>query len=316
MQTVDKNYIDNLINVPKKKPRLSTLYGMDSIFKLIYNIPFYIPVAETCLLEHGVNFQFSLFFDRLKESENELIFLDNSHRVNEFQKQTGKKAYALGPLYPKYRKLKNIQPREDRAGTLAFPSHSSSQFDFSQGYVKYVQDLKELPAHFHPVTICLYYYDIVQGHHQIFIDAGFPVITNGYIGDPEFVDHLYEHISSFKYVTSNHAGSYAFYALEMGIPFFLYGEGINVQLLQLEELNEMNMEAFVGNEFMNKFTAQMVFDVHREITITTGLRECVAYIQDEANVLSAINTRKLVVSQWKKLLLKKSLGWIKERFKK
>lgn len=316
MLTVDKNYYESIIKVQRKKPRLSTLYGMDSIFKLVYKIPSYIPVAETCLLEHGVNFQFSLFFDRLKESQNELIFLDNSHRVNEFQKQTGKTAYALGPLYPKYRKLKNIQPKDDRAGTLAFPSHSSSQFDFSQGYLKYAEDLKNLPAHFHPITICLYYYDIIQGHHQIFLDKGFPVVTNGYIGDAAFVDHLYDHISSFKYVTSNHAGSYSFYALEMGIPFFLYGEGIEQQLLKLGELNQMNMEAYLKDQFMNKFTKQMIFDLDQEITITPGLKECVDYIEDTNNALTINDVHNLVMRSWKKLLFYKGLDWLNDKFKK
>ena len=69
-----------------------------------------------------------------------------------------------------------------------------------------------------------YYYDVLQGHHAIFEQAGFEVVTNGYIGDFDFVEIFYDTIRRFRYTTSNHTGSYAYYSLEMGIPFFLYGK--------------------------------------------------------------------------------------------
>ena len=59
------------------KPRLSDLYGMSGIFRQVFRIPNYIPISYICLLEHGVNFQFEYFYNRLLESENELVFLDN-----------------------------------------------------------------------------------------------------------------------------------------------------------------------------------------------------------------------------------------------
>ena len=310
MLVVDQEYVERLKKEQKKKPRLSTLYGMDRIFRLVYKIPFYIPVAQCCLLEHGVNFQFSLFFERLKSSKNELIFLDNSHRVNEFEKQTENQAYAIGPLYPKYRRFKNIVPKLDRKGTLAFPSHSSSQFDFSEGYSKYAEDLKKLPDEFQPVTICLYYYDILQGHHQTFTDAGFTVITNGYVGDAGFVDRLYDHISSFQYITSNHTGSYSFYALEMGIPFFLYGDDIDNQLLKFGTLNGIDMGKYLEEDFLKNFTANLNFDLNYPVTVTPELDECIAYIQDENNQLDPLIVQKLVKRNWWKLILKKGLSYL------
>lgn len=190
MLVVDQEYVDKLGKEQKKLPRISSLYGMDAIFKKVYKIPSFIPIAQICILEHGANFQFSFFYERLLKSQNELIFFDNSYRVKEYNKQTGKNLIHY-PLYPKYRKIKGYKPKDNRNGTLAFPSHSSSQFDFSKGYKKYADDLKLLPAEFHPITICIYYYDILQGHHKLFIDEGFNVITNGYIADPNFIDNLY-----------------------------------------------------------------------------------------------------------------------------
>ncbi|MBK9398313.1 MAG: hypothetical protein IPN55_14175 [Saprospiraceae bacterium] len=166
MLVVDQEYVERLKKEQKRLPRISSLYGMDSIFKEIYKIPTHIPIAQVCLLEHGANFQFSFFYERLLKSQNELIFFDNSHRVKEFKKQTGKKLIPLGHYTQNIGGRKVIEPKLNRYGTLAFPSHSSSQFDFSEGYKKYADDLKLLPVEFHPVTICIYYYDILQGHHQ------------------------------------------------------------------------------------------------------------------------------------------------------
>ena len=305
MLYVDDKYVEELKKEGKRIPRISSLYSMDIIFKKIYKIPKFIPVAMVCLLEHGANFQFSFFYERLLKSKNDLIFFENIFRVNEYYKQTGNKSYPIGPLYPKYRKLKNYQPKHDRSGTLAFPSHSSSQHDFSSGYKKYANDLKLLPEKYHPITICMYYYDIINGHYKIFEEEGFTVITNGYIANPKFPDYLYEHISSYKYTTSNHAGSYAFYSLEMGIPFFLYGDDIKTNFKDFGLMNGVNMKDFVEENFLKTITKQMIFDINTDITITPDLKRSIEVIIDKDNQLSVQSVRNLVLKNWIKILLVK-----------
>ena len=44
------------------------------------------------------------------------------------------------------------------------------------------------------------------------------------IFDYRFIERFYEIIRKFKYATSDIVGSYLYYAVEMGIPFFIYGE--------------------------------------------------------------------------------------------
>lgn len=314
MPVVDDKYVEDLKKKGRKVPRISTLYGMDRIFKEIYGIPSYIPVSLVCLLEHGVNFQFSNFYERLILSKNEMIFLDNSHRSIEFTIQTKKKAYPIGPLYPKYRKVKGISLKSERIGTLAFPAHSNSQIDFSKGYENYVKDLKSLPAKYHPIVICMYYYDILSDRHLIFIDAGFEVITNGYIGDPLFPDRLYENLSSFKYVTSNHAGSYAYYALEFGIPFFLYGGDISSEFSKIGNLNGLDLNKYMKEDFLMKFSNLMKFDVEGEVAITPELIECIEFINDDKNILSSDQVKNLVINNWKSLLFKKTKSVIRNFF--
>lgn len=306
MIKVDEAYYQKLKKRKVVKPRISSLYSMDRIFKIIFKIPKFIPVSKIAILEHGANFQFSFFYERLLKSENELIFFDNTERVNKYFQQTQKTSYAIGPLYPKYRKLKNYNPLPDRQGTLAFPSHSTSQYDFSLGYKKYINDLHNLPDRFHPIRICMYYYDILKGHHKIFSDAGFEVVTNGSIDDPYFIDNLYSSLIRHKYVTSNHMGSYAFYALEAGIPFFLYGDDIKDELIKLQTINGVKMSDFVEENFLNYATQQMYFDLSKDVTITPEQQTIVRKIMGESNILTHDEVKRLVLKNWIPLLIKKA----------
>ncbi len=307
MIRVDDEYVEKVKKQGLKKPRLANLYSMSRIFREIYRIPAFIPVPYVCFLEHGVNFQFEHFYNRLLESRGELIFLDNSHRVANFERQTGKKAYALGPLYPKYRKAHGILPHESATGTLAFPSHSSSQFDFSSGYSRYAQDLLRLPERFHPVTVCMYYYDLLQGRHKAFEEAGFEVVTNGYIGEPTFVDTFYDTMRRFRYITSNHIGSYSFYALEMGLPFFLYGPDTDKEFIKISDLNGINMEQYLTNQFYELFKAAVSIGLPDEPTVTEEQKRLVAIIEDEKNTLPADVVRRLVKKGWISALVRKVL---------
>ncbi len=298
------------------KPRLSDLYGMSGIFRQVFRIPTYIPISYICLLEHGVNFQFEHFYNRLIDSENELIFLDNSHRVKNFGLQTGKRAYPIGPLFPQYRRLRGIEPDKGRVGTLAFPAHSSSEFNFSSGYRKYAEALRQLPELYRPITVCLYYYDVLQGHHTIFEEAGFEVVTNGYIGDFDFVETFYDTMRRFRYATSNHTGSYAYYSLEMGIPFFLYGEGIDEEFRKISVLNGINMDNFLENEFFKLFTDSLTVDIRHRVEITEQQKKLIAYIEDSKHVMAHGEIRSLVLRNWIQLIFKKAYTSIFNRFNK
>ena len=307
MIRVDDSYVENLKVQGLRKPRLNTLYSMSRIFREVYRIPAYIPVSYVCFLEHGVNFQFEHFYNRLLESHGEIIFLDNSHRVANYEARTGKKAYALGPLYPKYRKAHDIRPLGTASGTLAFPSHSSSEFDFSSGYSRYAQDLLQLPERFHPITVCVYYYDLLQGRHKVFEEAGFEVVTNGYIGDEAFVDTFYDTMRRFRYITSNHIGSYSYYALEMGLPFFLYGPDTDKEFIGISDLNGIDMKQYLSAQFYEQFKAAVSIGLPEEPIVTEEQKRLIAIIEDEKNTLPADIVRRIVKKGWIYALVKKLL---------
>lgn len=57
----------------------------------------------------------------------------------------------------------------------------------------------------------------------MYINNGFPVYTAGDYQDCRFVERFYNILKNFKYATSNELGSYIYYAVEMGIPFSVFG---------------------------------------------------------------------------------------------
>jgi hypothetical protein len=155
-----------------------------------------------------------------------------SKRMAEIWKARSEKPVViLGSPFVLYRRMKNILLRKDAKGTVVFPHHSTKSTQAEYELEEYCKALHSLPEDFKPVTVCLYYMDMpLQG--PIFERNGFRVVT---AGRPQwtgfrFVNRFYDILSKHQYSTSNLIGSYTFYAVEMGIPFFLSGKETTIKL--------------------------------------------------------------------------------------
>jgi Methyltransferase domain len=123
-----------------------------------------------------------------------------------------------------YRRSHNINKSETASGTLAFPAHTTDFIENDTDFEVYATSLLSLPPEFQPVSVCLYYLDVRKGKHRIFEKLNIPVYTAGHIYDTRFMERFYAILRNFAFTTSNHLGSYVFYAVEMGIPFFIQGK--------------------------------------------------------------------------------------------
>jgi hypothetical protein len=63
----------------------------------------------------------------------------------------------------------------------------------------------------------------VNEQHLVFEKLGIETFTCGYVSNEDYAQNFYDLVKTAKYVTSNSIGSYSCYAIEMGLPFFLYG---------------------------------------------------------------------------------------------
>ena len=119
-----------------------------------------------------------------------------------------------------------ITQKPNAKGTVAFPSHSTYDVKSQFSIKDYCKTLKKLPKAFQPITICLFWLDYIDPKTEIYRKNGFCVVTAGpKLGNSlDFVKNFYSILSSHKYATSNDIGSYTYYAIDLGIPFFLVGQ--------------------------------------------------------------------------------------------
>lgn len=144
--------------------------------------------------------------------------------VQKWRKRLKKEASVLYSPFIFCRRKRNFYKSRIAEGTLAFPAHTTANIDDNSDMEVYIKQLLKLPKRFQPVSVCLYYDDIKKNKHKIFQKYKIPIYTAGYYFDERFTERFYEILKNFKYATSNTAGSYLYYAVEMGIPFSIYGQ--------------------------------------------------------------------------------------------
>lgn len=158
------------------------------------------------------------------ETEAPVFLTHRKIKADNYIKLTSKKAYPLFSPAVFYRRSNNIVQEKSAVGTIAFPVHSLpssfEEFDIS----KYCHELNLLPESYKPIKICLHMHDIAKKRHEIYQELGFEVVTAGNTSDYRFIERLYEILKYSKFITSNDIGTITFFAIEMGLPFFVYGE--------------------------------------------------------------------------------------------
>lgn len=200
----------------------SEVYGLGkSLREYAYFYPQKLPLFVYS--SHGVFFKGEPSKHEL-ESKAPIQLYNWDEHVKLFKKKSKKLCYQFEWPYVYYRKKHGFKKHDDAKGTIVFPAHVTQTVKNEFDIDKYIYQLKSLPEEFQPVSICLHKSDVEDGIHQTYLNAGFNVYTAGNYSDDRYLDRFYDLLSHFKYSTSNEIGSYVFFSVEMGIPFFFYGE--------------------------------------------------------------------------------------------
>lgn len=198
-------------------------YGFNIIIKEYAKFPKIFPLA--CHFEHG----WTVLTDPLVTDlavDKPLMLVFNNRRAKAWKKKSDLPVAIMGSPFCHFRKMHHITQKKDAKGTVVFPSHSTVNLKSNFDIKEYCKNMSNFPQEFRPITICLLWLDYQDKGADIYRKAGFSVVTSGpkVSNSLEFVRNYYEILSSHKYATSNDVGSYTFYAIEMGLPFFLTGE--------------------------------------------------------------------------------------------
>lgn len=195
-------------------------YGQDKILRAYAKYPKILPLNVQ--IQHG---WYSTEIPDVERINQIAVMLVWSKRIAaEWKKATGKDPYIIGSPFILYREMHGLEKKDDAKGTVAFPNHSTPSSVEKYDVSEYCQELDRLPDSYKPVTVCLHFRD-VQRYGGDFTSRGYEVVTAGdsrQRGDG-FVRNYYDILSRHRYSCSNDIGSYTFYSIEMGIPFFICG---------------------------------------------------------------------------------------------
>ncbi len=199
----------------------SELYSVGRLYRELAFYPEIFPLFVYS--DHGIHPTSELAKHEI-DNESEVHFTFNPERI---KKNTivNKQIYLISHPWVAYRKKKEYKPSFSAKGTLVFVSHSTTAVEWiEKDRDGYFSDLKNLPEKFKPLVLCMHMHDINKKHHLEYRKYGLPIVTCGNTSSINFVDEFYKLTTQFKYASSNTAGSQLYYCIEMGMPYFLFGD--------------------------------------------------------------------------------------------
>ncbi len=209
---------------PARKYATHNMYNFKNIIELYakqsYNY-------DRVHVQHGVYKTDTMLRTDL-DTDADIMFTWSKKFKDLWEEESTIPCYVLGAPFVHFRHIKKIKQSKDARGTIAFPTHSTEESQIEYSIDDYCEQLRNLPEEFQPVTICLHHHDVATYKiHEEYIKRDFLNIVCATLNQTpkyQFPTGFYLNLCNHKYATSNAMGTCAFYAVEMGIPFFLLGD--------------------------------------------------------------------------------------------
>jgi len=261
IELCDEKYVHNGYSTWKYWPAEIYSFG-----KHIRRYGFYLPVLPLNIYtDHGAGKITTEPALHEIESEAYCQFYHSPLIKENWRNFSSKPGYVLYSPFVFYRKTHKTEKAPDAKGTLAFFAHSTPAIENASNVEEYIEQLKNLPEEFQPVSISLHMHDINNETYKIFIKHGVPVYTSGHVCDYRFAERFYNILRNFKYTTSPIIGSYTYYSVEMGIPFSIYGN--QPKFINKSDPNVKAGEYNYYDEYAEyRIIYDMFHDLQKEIT--------------------------------------------------
>lgn len=277
-------------------------YGFNIIIKKYAEFPLLLPLP--CHMSHG----WTALSDPLKsdlKTKKPLMMVINKRRETAWRKKSKIPVVIMGSPFIHYKNAHKIVQRPNASGTIVFPSHSTPYIKSQFSRKEYCKVLKNLPSEFHPITVCLFWLDYIEPEANIYRKMGFKVVTAGpkLAESLSFVKNFYSLLSKHKYATSNEVGSYTFYAVDMGIPFFLSGSAptlINEKGRDINVAKKYKIEDY----FWGKKTSKL-FSTGPTKKISPTQRK---FVEKEMGMKDCLSPQKMKAIFWR--YFKKEHYWL------
>ncbi|HMP80454.1 MAG TPA: hypothetical protein PKD54_13450, partial [Pirellulaceae bacterium] len=211
-------------------------YGQASVIKRYVGLPN--DYQLKAVVEHGVMYMPTMWeYDRLACLASNLAY--SRYRATLQRRSSGKPSLAIGSGFHYAKQLVDREHAPvERRGTIAFPCHSSHTILYTFDYDDYARRLQQLPDWMQPVYVCVYWKDVLRGHHLPYVQAGLPVVSAGHMYDSDFMLRSYDICRRFQFAVGNDIGSYLFNAIISGCKFsYVHSGDIEIQIPENELQN-------------------------------------------------------------------------------
>ncbi len=217
--------IDRIKKVAKQKKNYNKWYGMKKGLLTYLDLPVFLPLKVH--LQHGAGmiYRNDVPDPLVLETKYRYIFLCNSYQKNICQQYLPDKNICVsGSVFPLYRQKKGIVQHQNAEGSMFFPVHSTESIQAYDNIDRTLENLAQLPDYLKPIKVSIYYKDLLRGLNKVYEDCGYETFTNGHRNDTLFIDRFYASLKNVKYAFGTTIGSQTYYAVEMGIPYFVIGD--------------------------------------------------------------------------------------------
>jgi hypothetical protein len=216
----------------------NAFYGNDVALKAYAGWPADRPLK--LIVPHGVVFNRDYLWDTELRSSLPVVMAYPDYRIAAYRRASRKLVVAGTAPFAFVCRLMAGAPAPQRRGTLFFPAHSTHGINAETDHDAIADALGRLDARHHPIRICIYWKDYLAGRHLPYAARGFEVVSAGHMYDPAFLFRLYHLLSMHRYASSTTEGSYIFYAVQSGCPYF-HLPGFDVSLNPLAAANSKDV---------------------------------------------------------------------------
>lgn len=217
--------IDRIKRIKRQKRNYIEWYGMKRALLTYLGLPGFYPLKAH--LQHGAGmiYRNDVPDPGVLKTKYKNVFLCNTYQKEICKKYLPEKdIYISGSIFPLYRQQKGITQSDKAQGTLFFTAHSTEMVEAYDNVEKTLEILDRLPDYLKPIKVSIYYIDLLRGLNEVYERNGYETYTNGHRQDTSFVDSFYKTLKSAKFAMGTTLGSQTYYAVEMGIPYFIVGD--------------------------------------------------------------------------------------------
>ena len=191
---------------------------------------------KNCLIEHGLYFGEYVIENECNIKGLKTIYTYGQYRLNSLNKSNVllDKNINVIPIGPYIVHAKNFcSPKKqgkikEKYGKilLVFPFHSSAERETKFNERDFIKKIQDISKDYDSVFVSMFWLDIVYQNHQLYLDAGFKIVTSGHRNDPYFLRRLRDLINLSDMTMSNEIGTHIGYCISLGKPHFLYSQEI------------------------------------------------------------------------------------------